>query len=62
MTIKTYSFSVKTNYVGSDVIEDVNIEFTEEEYNNEEKREKIIEKVFDEWLWDNIETNWEEIE
>ncbi len=29
MTIKTYSFSVKTNYVGSDVIEDVNIEFTE---------------------------------
>lgn len=61
MITKTYKFLVSTNYVRSDVSEEVEIEFTEEEYNDEKKREKIIEEQYEEWLWQNIETSWEEV-
>lgn len=63
MITKKYKFSVGTKYVGSIVEhDDIEIEFTKEDYENEDKREDIINEYYEEWVWDNITCNWEEIE
>ncbi|EKS4345067.1 hypothetical protein QB607_003071 [Clostridium botulinum] len=55
---KKYKFSVATNYVGSKYTDDnVEIEFTKEDYENEEKREEIIQEWYNEWVWQNIDCN-----
>lgn len=44
-----------------DVLE---IEMTEEDYNNEKQRNDIIQTEYEEWLWNEIGdyTYWEEVE
>lgn len=60
---KRYKFSVGTKYMGSKVEDnEIEIEFTKEDYENEEKREEIIQEWYSEWVWQNIDCNWEEIE
>ena len=61
MITKIYKFSVSTIYVDSEVTEDVEIEFKEEDYNNKERREVIIEKWYKKWMLQNVIVNWEEI-
>lgn len=62
MIKKMYVFSVSTRYVGSEVKEEIEIEFTEEQYNDEEKREQVIQEYYEDWLWENIDTSWREQE
>jgi len=55
-TVKV-KFSVSTKYVGSEVTEDVYVD-----YDFEDEKENAIEDAFDRWIWDNISTDWTEIE
>lgn len=52
MIKKKYLFSVSTKYIGSGVEEEVEIEFTEEEYRNSKTREEKIDNYFQEWLFE----------
>ncbi|EQC1535573.1 DUF7167 family protein [Clostridium botulinum] len=59
---KRYKFSVGTKYVGSEVENDKKIEFTKEEYEDENQRKEIIDECYEEWVRENINGCWEEIE
>lgn len=58
--IKKYQFEVSTRYVGSGVKETIEIELdndlTEEEIENE------VQEYYEEWLMENSEQIWHEVE
>lgn len=54
-------FNVSTDKVGSKISEVIEIEDDLSNLTAEEK-EAIIEEYFNEWIWNNIDTWWEEIE
>ncbi|BAO04784.1 predicted protein [Clostridium botulinum B str. Osaka05] len=63
MITKRYKFSVGTKYVGSYIEDDeIEIGFTKEDYENGDKREDIINEYYEEWVWENIDCDWREIE
>lgn len=57
--IKKYKFSVGTRYIKSDWTEEVELEFDDNA--TEEEIEKEVNEVFEEWVWENAETYWNEI-
>ena len=52
--MKTYEFTVATDYIGSEYAEEVEFEddITEDE----------VHEYFIAWVWDNIETGYNEVE
>lgn len=57
---RKYRFSVSTTYVGSKVMEEVELEF--EGYMTEDEIEKEVEDFYNEWLFENINTSWGVVE
>ena len=58
---KKYKFTVGTGYVGSDIEEIVELTFTQEEYEDECERDRVIEKEYIEWMYGQIDSGWEEL-
>lgn len=56
--VRKFEFSVSTRYVGSEVEETIEIEIPDDATENE--IEEIVQQRYDDWLWNNIDTNWEE--
>ena len=59
---KKYEFYAATRYIGSDIKEVIEIEFDDYEDMTPEDIEKEVNEYFNEWLFQNIESGWEEIE
>lgn len=58
MIVKIKLF-VGTRYLGSDVTEEIEVEYPDNA--TEKEIEEIKEKEFQDWLWDNINCGWEDI-
>jgi hypothetical protein len=56
---KTYKFSVRTNKVGSDCSDNVDIELPDDA--SPEEIEEIVEAEFRTWVWENIDSYFEEV-
>lgn len=56
-----FKFYVNTGYLKSERKEVVEID-DEDLEGTPEEREKVINGYYDEWLWENINTHWEEVE
>lgn len=59
MIKEVYEFRVSTKYVGSEEVEQVEIEFEGDE--TDEEREEIIQEEYNQWLWNTIDTGWKRI-
>lgn len=55
------TFKVTTGFVGSEREETIELEslgIIESQYESEEELNRDIDDAFQEWLWNNIDTNW----
>ena len=59
---KKYKFTVGTGYMGSDIEDIVGVDFTQEEYEDECERDRVIENEYIEWRNEQIDGGWEEVE
>lgn len=57
-----FRFTVGTNLVGSDVSDEVEIDDEDLAGREGEEREKVILEVFEQWVWENIDAGWDEVE
>lgn len=59
--MKKVTFSVSTGYVGSnrtETFELADLGIIENEYKTERELEDAIGEAYEEWVWNNIDTNW----
>jgi len=60
MPKEKYEFYVSTPFINSSVKETIEFEIPDEF--NEHEKEDFIQKQFEEWVWENIESSYEIIE
>jgi hypothetical protein len=57
-----FTFTVATNKVGSDVSRIVEVDDEDLEGRTPAEREEVIKQYFEDWIWNNIDTSWQECE
>ena len=60
--IAKFKFSVSTGYVGSKREEIVEIDDEDLEGLTPEEQDKLVQEVYDDWLWENIDTGWSRVD
>ena len=57
-----FKFYVSTGYVRSERSEIIEIDDEELDDLSEVEKGKLINELYEDWLWENVNTGWEEIE